>query len=301
MSQRFAVPLAAVCLALTFAIPSSCPAEPWVVAPGEYSTEFFGVHVGNGGHLFDDNGDVFDVQRIEERREIGVFNELGWKKRASFLLGASVRSVTLRFDPPPGVAGTPFHRSQTGLADMITGFRFRILDGSTALSLQTAWKIPMGYEREVGVPIGDGLHHFSARLEGGTSLPMIQGFAQASLGYLTRVDLHLNPMKDTHPVGSPLMLYGADVGVWMGDVLVAGRYAGFSSSAQDGSGDDIASHTVGPELRYAVDPRMAVVAGATFDIKGRNSWKTNTYYLGLTLTQTRLHRLQGFLGSGRRP
>ena len=84
-------------------------------------------------------------------------------------------------------------------------------------------------------------------------------------------------------------------------MLLAARYSGFSASAKNSTDLDLSSHAVGPEVRYRIDDRLDVYTGASFDIKGRNTWKTRTFYLGLAVKQTRLDRLQGFLGGARHP
>jgi hypothetical protein len=212
-------------------------------------------------------------------------------------------SITRRVDPfPPSGVGSAT-ASQTGLSDLLLGTRFRLYDhGAAAFAIETDWLVPLGYERDVVPSLGDGLSHFSAHAEAGIPLPAFQGFAEAALGYVTRIDVRANPMSATHPVGAPAMLYDADLAAWLGrSLLVAARYHGYSSSAQDAGDVDRSLHSLGPELRYRIDDHMEVYSGATFDVSGRNAFKEDVYYLGLAMKQTRLNRLQGFLGAGRRP
>jgi hypothetical protein len=303
MSRPSCVSLIAAFAATMLAIPSMCHAGPWLPAPGEYYSELQGTHIGNGGHFFDYAGKNLDFGFLEEMRDIHSLNELGWKSWVSFRLGARMRSVTLRFDPVPPSGIRTATASQTGLSDLLLGTRFRLYDhGATALAIEANWLMPLGYERDVVPSLGDGLSHFSAHAEAGMPLPAFQGFAQAGLGYVTRIDIRMNPMSATHAVGSPAMLYEADLAAWLGNsVLVAGRYHGYSSNAQDAGDLDRSLHSVGPEIRYRIDDRMEVYTGATVDIAGRNTFQQNVYYLGLAMKQTRLNRLQGFLGAGRRP
>lgn len=284
-------------LAVTVVAPGTGSAGAWIPVRGEYGSEFTGSHESRTfGYDDDGNAVGFPFRLAYQSNQIRAFNELGWKKRMSFILSIPVTSVTTRSSIQA------LSQSNTGLSDMVLGLHYGILDGSTALSIQADWKIPMGYDSDVVAPLGDGLNHFSAELDAGTSIPVIQGFVEGSIGYLTRIDLHLHPPKDTHPVGAPVIGFSADAAVWAGpSVLLVARYAGSSSSAQNDQDVDRSVHAVGPEVRYRVDEHMDVFVGSSFTFSGRNVDKVKTFYLGLALKQTRLNRLQGFLGGTRRP
>lgn len=301
MSRRLVLPFLAALAATMLAIPAA--GDPWLPAPGEYAIDLQGVHVGSGGHFYNDIGETIHSSVLGEARHIQAINDLGWKSWVSFRLGARFSSVTLRLDPHPLSVVSPDVFSRAGLSDMLVGMRFRLLDrGGLAMALETDWQLPLGYEKDVVPSLGDGLHHFSAELQAGLPIAAFQGFAQGSLGYVTHLDLHMNPMKATHPVGSPTIVFDTDVAGWIGNsVLVAARYAGYSSKAEGAFGLDRNKQSFGPEVRYRIDDRMNVYVGASFDFAGRNALKENVYYLGLATQQTRLHRLQGFLGAGRRP
>jgi hypothetical protein len=296
MSHRYTYPLAAVLALAALSIPSSSPAGPWLPQPGDYYSELSGTIFPHDARSFDDGGnDLEGSPRIgRETREINTYNELGWKPRVSFVLGIPLVSVTHRTDSPYQTS------TQTGLGDVLVGARFKVLEGSNAVAVETDWEIPMGYERDVNPALGEGLHRFSAALQGGAVIEPMNGFAQGSLRYLTRVDIHTNPMKDTRNVGSNELHWDGDVAGWVGQVLLAARYTGFSASASDLEVDRNLQ-SVGPEVRYRVDDRLDVITGARFDFAGRNVEKTSAYYLGIVFKQTRLDRLQGFLGGARRP
>jgi hypothetical protein len=211
------------------------------------------------------------------------------------ILAVPIRTVSARTENPFQTA------SQTGLGDLLVGARFKILGGATAVALEADWEIPPGYERDVFPGLGEGFHHLSGQLDLGVSIRPIQGFAQGSVGYRASYDVRMNPSKATRHVGADVLYYDADLGVWIGNhLLLAGSFAGFSSKAE-GPLLETSGTSAGPEVRYRVDDRVDVFTGARFDLTGRSVLRTNAYYLGLALKQTGLDRLQGFLGSARRP
>lgn len=294
MSSRFAVPKALALAAGLLSVPSIGGADAWLPMPGEYLSEFRGTHVA-WSSAYDDLGEKrpYSFDMLHESRELRSRNELGWKYRMSFILEVPVTSKTVR-------TLRTFSNTQTALSDLFVGGHFRVLDGPTALSLEVDWKIPMGYETTPPAAVGDGLHHFSGRLDFGRSIRPLQAFVQATGGYLARYDVRLNPTSATRHVGSDLLVYGGDIAFWVGNsVLLAARHTGLTWA---GPGrPKVNSQAVGPEIRYRVDDRLDVFGGSSYVVAGRNTTKTDTYYVGLAFKQTRLDRLQGFLGGMRRP
>jgi hypothetical protein len=295
--RRLVVLLALALASGTLAPRTASSAGAWLLAPGEYSSDFVFSRTGTW-QFFDDDGEKFPTAQsvVDERRTALSVNELGWKPWITVGIGVPLVSNSLRN------TATREHRTQTGLGDLRVGARFKLFSGaSSAVALETVWKIPMGYDREVTPRLGDALHHLSGDLAIGGSFPAIQTFVQASVGYLARFEVRLNPTKESRHLEGDAITHSADVGVWIGNsLLVAGRYQGFSAGAGEDSLERNA-YTAGPELRYRVDDRLDVFAGTRYDIAGRNVGAGTQYYGGIAVKQSQLHRLQGFLGSARRP
>jgi hypothetical protein len=57
----------------------------------------------------------------------------------------------------------------------------------------------------------------------------------------------------------------------------------------------------GPRLTYRVDDKLDAFAGSWHTPSGRNSLHVDAYYVGVSWKQTKLNRLQGFLGGSKRP
>jgi hypothetical protein len=64
---------------------------------------------------------------------------------------------------------------------------------------------------------------------------------------------------------------------------------------------DATAHTVGPEIRYRVDDRLDVIAGSNHTAGGHHVDHVDEFYAGIAFRQTKLNRLQGFLGNLSRP
>jgi hypothetical protein len=194
------------------------------------------------------------------------------------ILSRTVQYQDLRFD-----------RTQTGIADLMFGFRFKLLDGATGLSLEAKWVGPAGYDRSSFPRLGAGQQNAGGGLAFGTPIGS-RGFFQASGGYVHRFEAPLDRI-----------VHSADLAFWLTpSLLVSGRYDGFMTQGSDTSGVEMNAYTVGPELRYRVDDRMDIFAGSRHTPKGKNVDKYDQFYVGLALKQTRLNRLQGYLGGKRR-
>src|SRR5262249_52861260 len=135
----------------------------------------------------------------------------------------------------------------------------------------------------------------------GAAVPAVQSFVQASVGYEARFDLRLHPKKATQHIGGDAIVSSADAAVWLGrSILLSGRFDGSWKPEKNGEPAERAT-ALGPLVTYRVDDRLDAYAGAWFDVSGRNVTAANTYYAGVTLKQTQLNRLQGYLGNSRRP
>lgn len=274
---------------------SPAHAGPWIPAPGEYYSELSGFR-GVADTYYDAEGARFVMPggTVFERRSLGTMTELGWKRRMSFIISAPVVSLTHRIED--------FHRTQTGLADILVGFRYALANGPSALSIEADWQAPLGYEandrRELGatpdsIPsLGSGRQEATAWLLIGSRTPMVSGFMQAGVGYRYRE----RELADQ-------VALSADVGVWVGGSwLISGRYTGALSQ---GTGetllDEQSEQVIGPEVRVRVDERLDWFVGSRHTMSGKNVPHSDGYYMGFAFKQTRLDRLQGFLGGTRRP
>lgn len=283
------MPLAAACLlapAAAMARPLHSLSGPWVPRPGEYFSEIRGSH-GSTSSYFDANGEEqpFPYGTLGESREAITYNEFGWKGPIGIVLAVPLRSVTYRDDL--GQSGT-----QTGLSDLLIGFKFRLLSGESALAVEAVWQTPLGYYNEHQPPLGAGVQNLGGRVTFGSGIPAINGFFELGWGYAYRSELQLDRM-----------VHNANLGVWAGNaVLISAQYSGSNfvgSSEVETREDDV--FAAGPEIRYRLDDRMDVFVGSFHTVAGRNVNRTDEYFIGFAFKRTALDRLQGYLGGKRRP
>ncbi|HEY3215115.1 MAG TPA: hypothetical protein VGK93_01345 [Candidatus Eisenbacteria bacterium] len=292
-------------------------AGPWSLAPGEYYSEFrTGVFV--TGSYFDAGGDLRGLLgggQIEEHSLLS-YTELGWKKRLTFVLGIPAKSVTRRFGAG---ADTSYRPTATGLADGLVGLRYGLANGRTALALELDWKPPLGYERkpflghrdsvnagdtsgdgdsldvnrarQLGSPtLGEGQQDLTLALHLGTVLSF--GFFQVAGGYRYRFD---DPADQ--------IVASADLGIWARrSWLIAGHYEGeFAAADADRPTDEVDRQRVGPVVVYRVDDRMDLIAATLHALAASNALHTHEFFVGFAFKNTRLDRLQGFLGGSKAP
>lgn len=310
MSARVALPTLGMTLLLVFGSATAARAGAWTLAPGEYASTFrSGIYSADTYH--DPNGDrafLFGGGE-QEQRSLLSFNELGWKKNLSFILGIPVSSVTRRQVSGPALP------TATGFADALIGFKYRLANGGTAAALELGWRPPLSYERNLFLThqdsircgdadgdgdsldancvrqtgearLGDGINDVSLALHLGSAITS-RGFVQASGGYRYRFE---DPDDQ--------VVVTADAGVWITrSLLLAGQYVGeFASTNSERLTDKISRQRAGPTLLLRVDDRLDVFAGSMHTADARNTLHTDEYHVGITFKQTGLHRLQGFLG-----
>jgi hypothetical protein len=277
-------------LALLAAVPavltsSLAAAGPWLLKPGEHYNEFTGGFT-SSNVFYDDLGQKqrFGFQTVFEERSLISYNELGWKNRVSVAFAVPVRNRT--------ITSETFRASltQTGIADLMFGFRLKLKDGATALALEADWIGPAGYDRDAVPALGSGQQNVVGALDLG--LPILSsGFFQASGAYQHRFDA---PPDEIDPT--------ADLGWWLtSSLLLSGHYAAEITVNEKKGSPKASLQSAGPELRYRLDDRMDVFAGSAHAFAGRNANHFNRYYAGIAFKQTHLNRLQGFLGGKRRP
>jgi hypothetical protein len=309
---------ALLCIALLLPVLTSpALAGPWSLAPGEHYSEFR-PSVFVAGDYYDADGikrALLGGGQIEEHSLLS-YTELGWKKRLTFVLGIPAKSVTRRFRAG---ADTSYRPTATGLADGLVGLRYGLANGRTALALEIDWKPPLGYERnlflghrdsvnagdrngdgdsldmnlarQLGSPtLGEGQQDLTFALHLGTALSF--GFFQVAGGYRYRFE---DPADQ--------IVASADLGIWVKrSWLIAGRYEGeFAAADADRPTDEVDRQRAGPFVVYRVDDRMDLIAASLHTLAATNALNTHEFFVGVAFKNTRLDRLQGFLGGSKAP
>ncbi|HEY2956164.1 MAG TPA: hypothetical protein VGK89_13040 [Candidatus Eisenbacteria bacterium] len=301
-------------------VSGSAPARsgPWLPAPGEYYSELqAGAFSADTYHDAASHRAVLALGGVEESRSLLSYNELGWKKGRSVILGIPIQSVTRR------TGRGEVDRTETGISDIQLGLRFQMADGPTAAALELDYFGPAGYNRkylltpsqvawadttlcrglgeadsancvrQIAPPrLGAGQQELVAAIHWGVSLKKLNGFLQVSHGYRHR---------GKELAGQALL--SADLGFWLRPaLLVAGRYRG---AIDVGRGltraDDVEEHLAGPMVVYRLDDHMDVFASSLHTAIARNALHADRFYVGVVFRQTGLNRLQGYLGGTRRP
>jgi hypothetical protein len=273
-------------------------AGPWSLAPGEYYTELRGgFH--SASSYYNDDGDRVLTNTLSESRSLRSYIELGWKKSLSVQMTLPAVSRTFRN------SNTGATQSNAGLGDFGFGMRWALQNGASATAVQFAWQAPAGYNREITPALGDGNQKLSASLAMGRPAGK-NAFWQASAGYLYDFRSVGARSKDLAADGDAAIDWAdhftadATVGVWMGDLLVAGQWLGEFPS-QTGRATETTWMLAGPRLTYRVDDRIDAFAGSWHTPTGKNVMHIDEFYAGVTWKATKLNRLQGFLGSAKRP
>ena len=304
MSARAASSALILALLVTPGLFRTAHAGPWLPAPSEYSTELRGSLFSSRSLMNDAGNRVFFGGEWEERSLTGTV-ELGWKKRLSVVMAAPFVSATRRV----GATST----TSTGLEDFLFGFRYGLHQGSSALAAELDWQAPLGYSRQSSLfadPLRTGgLEQLSLSLLYGTPLAK-RGFLQLGAGYGYRY-LSLSRKGKSAPAGGPdaakelwgnSVLGSADLGLWMTrSLLLAGRYSAAVTTSHGELYPKRTVHLAGPMLLWRVDERLDLSAGSWSTASAKNALHYDQVYVALTLKQTRLNRLQGFLGGTKAP
>jgi len=278
-------------------------AGPWLPPPGDHYAELRGgVFSADTYHGSDGTRAV--IGGIWEERSLRGTVEMGWKKRLSFVLSAPAISVS-RTD---GLGGSV---SELGLEDVLLGFRFGIHQGRSAVAAELDWQAPLGYSRTASL-LADSLHdggleQLSLSLLCGAPLTR-RGFVQLGAGYGYRYTslLPKNGDKSEPTPGteawSRRFLGSADLGFWLTrSLLLGGRYAGTMTLSHGLLSPDRTVHLAGPVLLWRVDDKLDLSAGSWTTTTGKNALHYDQVYVALAFKQTKLNRLQGFLGGTKAP
>jgi len=284
-----------------------------VLAPGDHYNAIGGSYFGSDSYYnFDGNRSPLQQGGLHEERALFSYNEWGWTKGRTFILGFPYKGVTRREGAPSAE-----ERSETGFGDLLVGVRFKLKDGPRALSLEGDWNPPMGYNRNLSPSIGVGASSLIGKLQFGAEMGS-RSFVELEGGYRYYID-KVSPTDQ--------MVAGATVGFWLGQsILIAGRYVGhFGKSSQDTTyqalvntspqgdtwstsdavpgttNDAVSTQLAGPMLVYRIDDRFDVIAGSLHTASAKNALHVDQFYVAVAVKQTHLNRLRGLLGNTRNP
>ncbi len=286
----------------TFSLSYSPDASPWSLAPGEYYTELSGSTFASDSYFDADAKRVVPGGKYQERA-FRSYTELGWKKNLSV-------QFTLPFVTESYRARTTGSLAQTGLEDFGFGLRWKIKNGATASAVQLRWEAPTGYNTHLALPVGDGRQKLSAALLVGSRAGH-GGFWQLGGGYRWDYRSVASRKGGSGAYGDPIatpadhdwadhLTLDAAYGRWFGRLMVAGVYSG-AYHVTTGREYKVVTQGAGPRLTYRVDERLDAFAGSWHTPWGRNTLHADEYYAGVAWKVTKLDRLQGFLGSDKRP
>ena len=286
-------------------------AGPWSLRPGEYSTDLSGG-VSSTTTYADENG---DTQRLYnggsyQRRSAQWLSEFGWKKTRSFIIGIPLVSVTRA---PANLELLP---TTTVMGDATLGIKRSFSNARKAVAIEVDAVLPLGYQRNLTLTHADSVQAtrpdgtFDWNVGRALSTPRV-GDGQASIGGL--LDLGTALGKTAFVSGYVGYAYrgsqwqgqlhtGADLAFWLKNSwLIGGRYRGVSAGYGDNVTQDASWMTVAPVVTYRVDDHIDVYTSWTHVLSARNSTIADEVRFGFTFKQTKLNRLQGYLGSTQRP
>jgi hypothetical protein len=202
--------------------------------------------------------------------------------------------------------------TNTGLEDVRLGLRLGLVQGPTALAAELDWQAPLGYSDSslfASSLHGGGLQRASLSLLLGGPVAK-RGFFQLGAGAASRYGSMVDPGKAatvsgtdaTTNVRSTEFLASADLGLWLThSLLVGARYSGLMTLSHSDLLPDRTLHLAGPSLTWRVDDRLDLTAGSWSTALAKNALHYDQVYVALTFKQTKLNRLQGFLGGTKTP
>jgi hypothetical protein len=302
MNARFASSILIAVLVATARVRPAA-ADPWLLAPGDHYSAIGGSYFSaDSYHQSDGSRSPLEGGGLHEEKALFSYNEFGWTKGRTLILGFPFKSVTQR----GGSAADANGRTETGFGDLQLGIRFKVHEGPSALSVEADWLPPLGYNRNLQPPLGDGASSVAGKLQYGAPLGS-RGFFELEGGYRMFID-KLSPTNQA--------LAGATLGFWVGkSVLLAGNYEGHLGSSNGDTtwtalpgaavpgttNDQVTTHLAGPMLLYRIDDRFDVIVGSMHTASAKNAFHVDRLYVSLALKQSRLNRLQGLAGTTRNP
>lgn len=304
MRARIALSILSLALLPAAAAVRPASAGPWGLAPGEWYSNIEGsTYTATTFRL--ESGGRADTGVVLESRAVRAHNEIGLKGPFTLVFSLPAVSITRRDGQAQSTA--------TGFQDVLVGLRYSPRVGRSAFAIELDWSGPAGYNRRLellGVRLGDGLQELSLELQGGTAIGG-RGFLQGSVGYGHRyLGLGKRNSGAVTP-GDPAtakylwadrLLASGDVALWLGrSILAGGRYRGLLTLSHGALSPETDVHLAGPLLLYRVDDRLDVFAGSWSTASGKITPHFDQVYVGLAFHNTKLNRLQGFLGGKQAP
>lgn len=266
-------------------LPSTAFAGAWLLPPGDWSSEIRGTFL-NADTYRNGDGDrmPFPDGGVLEQRTLSAWNEFGWKKRLGVFVSIPFVNTSRRFGDDTRLP------AQTVFGDLQLGARYALMNGPTAMTLNAIWKAPMGYNREIQPAPGTGQQDVGGTLAFGAPIGG-SGFVEVEAGYLYRFEAPADQI-----------IASAGAGWWFGPLLIGGRYMG-AAAAGDGDtpANKLTEHLVGPVVLYRIDDHLDLSAGSLHTAAAENAIHADRVYVALTVKQSGLHRLQGFLGNAQKP
>ncbi|MGH7741975.1 MAG: transporter, partial [Candidatus Eiseniibacteriota bacterium] len=158
--------ITALLAAVLLALPRLALAGAWLLAPGEHYSVIGGSYFSSDSY-YDLNGTRGALRRggLHEEQSVFAYNEFGWTKGRSFILGLPFTSVTRRLGAPDDSS-----RTETGFGDLLVGVRWKLQGGPQALSFEADWRPPLGYNRNISPRLGDGAASVLGKLAYGATL-----------------------------------------------------------------------------------------------------------------------------------
>jgi len=255
----------------------------WSLGKGEWYSEVRGSRGTANAYFLEDGRDApLPESGRNQSFSVTSYNEIGWKKNLSL-------TVNLPFESNQTRSGAET-ASVTGLSDLSLGLRLRLKDTQPGLVIDAGWKAPLGYEKDLPPTLGNGRQELFGAAHIGIELPWINGFVQAARG--------LRLVSEDSDVR---VATSADLAGWLGErVLLGARYAdeGVWSSASPIAGAPH-SYAAGPVVLVRMDQRLDLSTGSFYRWAGRNVDKTLQVYVAISFRQTKLNRLEGFLGTSK--
>ncbi len=306
---------------------------PWLPAPGEYYSSLqAGFFSADTYHDLQSHRTFLAFGGVEEQRSLLSYNEFGWKKGTSVIVGIPLESVTRRSSSPRCVSGCgtlaervvrgEVNRTDTGISDLQLGLRFKMAEGTTAAAFEVSWHPPAGYNRKYLLS-ADTLAYADATecsgLSGADSIECVRQLAPPRLGSGEQelsAAIHWGmplrawngfiQLSNGYRYRGDLAgqaLFSADLGFWLRpSLLVAGRYLGAIDVGRGATrADDVEEHLAGPVVIYRLDDGLDVFASSLHTAIARNAIHADRFFVGVAFRKTGLDRLHGYLGGARKP
>jgi len=327
------------CLVVAAALPLAARparADAWLLSPGDhYSSIGSSYFSADSYHDLNGTRHPLDQGGLHEEKSLFSYNEFGWTKGRTFILGFPFAGVTRRDGSPAADGG----RTETGFGDLLIGLRIHAFGtGATTGSVEIDWNPPMGYNRSLNPRIGEGASNLVGKFAYGMPVGHF-AFVSVDGGYRYYMDktsasidyLDNNGNRATKTVNvnnhapTDQVVADATVGWWLSHALLAaGRYqAAFGRSDPTQGlpiiggdqtyhalpGDAVAATTnahvttqmAGPLLVYKTSDRLDLMVGSMHTMTAKNALHVDRLYVAIALKQTKLGRLQGLAGARSSP